>query len=132
MLESVYSSFYSRLMTLTPYKPNLRRKRDKNPFIPLFAVSLLVNVTFSSVVAGVDSGSDFDSGVESEATELEDIESEDIESEGVGSETDTGDEWVSVIVNAWSDVRGVTLSHTGETKFEVAVGMVLVDAKLSD
>ena len=127
MLESVYSSFYSRLMTLTPYKPNLRRKRDKNPFIPLFAVSLLVNVTFSSVVAGVDSGSDFDSGVESEATELEDIESE-----GVGSETDTGDEWVSVIVNAWSDVRGVTLSHTGETKFEVAVGMVLVDAKLSD
>ena len=124
MLESVYSSFYSRLMTLTPYKPNLRRKRDKNPFIPLFAVSLLVNVTFSSVVAGVDSGSDtdFDSGVESEATELE----------GVGSETDTGDEWVSVIVNAWSDVRGVTLSHTGETKFEVAVGMVLVDAKLSD
>ena len=129
MLESVYSSFYSRLMTLTPYKPNLRRKRDKNPFIPLFAVSLLVNVTFSSVVAGVDSGSDtdFDSGVESEATELEDIESE-----GVGSETDTEDEWVSVIVNAWSDVRGVTLSHTGETKFEVAVGMVLVDAKLSD
>lgn len=129
MLESVYSSFYSRLMTLTPYKPNLRRKRDKNPFIPLFAVSLLVNVTFSSIVAGVDSGSDtdFDSGVESEATELEDIESE-----GVGSETDTGDEWVSVIVNAWSDVRGVTLSHTGETKFEVAVGMVLVDAKLSD
>ena len=129
MLESVYSSFYSRLMTLTPYKPNLRRKRDKNPFIPLFAVSLLVNVTFSSVVAGVDSGSDtdFDSGVESEATELEDIESE-----GVGSETDTGDEWVSVIVNAWSDVRGVTLSHAGETKFEVAVGMVLVDAKLSD
>ena len=129
MLESVYSSFYSRLMTLTPYKPNLGRKRNKNPFIPLFAVSLLVNVTFSSVVAGVDSGSDtdFDSGVESEATELEDIESE-----GVGSETDTGDEWVSVIVNAWSDVRGVTLSHTGETKFEVAVGMVLVDAKLSD
>ena len=129
MLESVYSSFYSRLMTLTPYKPNLRRKRDKNPFIPLFAVSLLVNVTFSSIVAGVDSGSDtdFDSGVESEATELEDIESE-----GVGSETDTGDEWVSMIVNAWSDVRGVTLSHTGETKFEVAVGMVLVDAKLSD
>ena len=116
-------------MTLTPYKPNLRRKRDKNPFIPLFAVSLLVNVTFSSVVAGVDSGSDtdFDSGVESEATELEDIESE-----GVGSETDTGDEWVSTIVNAWSDVRGVTLSHTGETKFEVAVDMVLVDAKLSD
>ena len=127
MLESVYSSFYSRLMTLTPYKPNLRRKRDKNPFIPLFAVSLLVNVTFSSVVAGVDSGSDFDSGVESEATELEDIESE-----GVGSETDTGDEWVSVIVNAWSDVRGVTLSHTGNIKFEVAVDMVLVDAKLSD
>ena len=129
MLESVYSSFYSRLMTLRPYKPNLRRKRDKNPFIPLFAVSLLVNVTFSSVVAGVDSGSDtdFDSGVESEATELEDIESE-----GVGSETDTGDEWVSTIVNAWSDVRGLTLSHTGNIKFEVAVDMVLVDTKLSD